>query len=189
MTHSLQWYIIHTDTTGSTNADARVLARSGAAEGTVIVARKQCAGKGQWNRTWVSPYGGLYFSCILRPTVDQTHWPELSPLIAQAVRAGIAKACDIEPALMRIKAPNDVVCDDGKLSGILLESFDGTTIVVGCGVNVARPEKPIETDGRNIPAYIEDYASDVDASEAFLDHLLSCILREIALKLTNSLYN
>ncbi len=176
----MQWQIIYKDTTQSTNVDAYELARDGAPSGTVIVAREQRAGKGQWNRVWVSPRGGLYFSCILRPALDQCLWSSLSPLIAKAVQAGIEHACDISHDVMSIKEPNDVVCTAGKLSGILLKGLDGTTIIVGCGVNVVRPEREIVTDGRNVAAYLEDFATDVDGSPECLDRILLSILDEIS---------
>ena len=176
----MQYTIIHKDITTSTNTDARDLARFGASAGTVVVAREQCAGHGQWKRVWVSPRGGLYFSCVLKPQLDQALWPTLSERVAHAVMAGIAHACDIDEGIMWVKKPNDIVCAHGKLSGILLEAYDGETIIVGCGVNVARPDTDIVTDGRNVAAYVQDYASNVDASDACLDRFLMSILDELS---------
>ena len=197
----INWQIIHKEQTGSTSDDVRLLARAGASEGTVIVAREQVSGRGQWGRVWKSPLGGLYFSCILKPALPQVEWPALSPQFAQAVKTGIENVCALQPGVLRIKEPNDIVCDDGKVCGILLDAFDGTTIVMGCGINVFRPFDPVITDGRNIPAYLSDYVNlceggvpalhalenlavscgaTVPSQKVFLDALLRSVLEEIS---------
>src|SRR3954470_24844013 len=54
--------------TGSTNADALALAREGAAEGIVLVADHQTAGRGRQGRSWVAPPGAsLLTTVLLRP--------------------------------------------------------------------------------------------------------------------------
>ena len=55
--------------TGSTNADVAAAARAGAAEGLVVVAELQTAGRGRADRTWQAPLrSGLALSVLLRPT-------------------------------------------------------------------------------------------------------------------------
>ena len=79
------------DTTGSTNDDVREAAAAGAAEGVVIVAGKQDAGRGRRGAAWVSPPGeGLAFSVLLRPRENKALWPRLS------LAAGLAVAEAIE---------------------------------------------------------------------------------------------
>lgn len=95
-------------------------------------------------------------------------WPALSPAIAAAVRTALVECFGIDSDAVRVKEPNDVVCDAGKLCGIVLEAFDGECVVVGIGVNVFRPAVPIVTDGRNVPAYIQDLAA-----PGFLPHIPS----------------
>jgi hypothetical protein len=54
--------------TGSTNADALELARAGEAEGIVLVADHQTAGRGRLGRSWQAPPGGsLLCTILLRP--------------------------------------------------------------------------------------------------------------------------
>ena len=55
------------DSIGSTNDEAKRLARDGAAEGTLVWALEQTAGRGRRGRAWISPRGNLYVSLILRP--------------------------------------------------------------------------------------------------------------------------
>lgn len=55
------------ETVGSTNTELMALARQGAAEGTVVLARQQTAGRGRRGRSFQSPAGlGLYGSVLLR---------------------------------------------------------------------------------------------------------------------------
>ena len=52
----------------STNASLSRLARSGAPEGTVVLAEAQTAGRGRLGQPWFSPPGvNLYCSIVLRP--------------------------------------------------------------------------------------------------------------------------
>ena len=86
---------------------------------------------------------------------------------------------------IHVKHPNDVVCDAGKICGISLEAR-GECVVVGCGVNVFPPSHPVETDGRNEPAYLFDLAPSrlgapsVGYLDALLDALLTAIDQQIS---------
>src|SRR5712691_2058769 len=57
----------HYATIGSTNEEAKALARAGAADGTLVWADEQTAGRGRRGRLWRSPPGNLYLSLVLRP--------------------------------------------------------------------------------------------------------------------------
>ena len=113
----------------STNDEAKRQAVAGAGEGVLIVARRQTAGRGRSGRAWASPEGNLYLSLLLRPDRPPAEAAQLSFVAALAVAeaAGIAT---------QLKWPNDVLAGGRKLSGILLEGFDGA-LVIGVGVNVA----------------------------------------------------
>lgn len=177
----MHFSILRKDTTASTNDDVWGLAAQGAPEGAVVVARNQKQGRGQWGRVWVSPEGGLYFSLLLRPSLPQSAWPQLSPAIARAMCRVVCMECGVDDDSIRVKHPNDVVCDAGKICGISLEARDGC-VVVGCGVNVFHPDRPIETDGRNVPAYLVDLAEGRLGvpSKEYLDALLDALLAAIA---------
>ncbi len=120
--------------TGSTNADVLALARSGAAEGLVIAAEAQTAGRGRQGRAWVSlPGAALTFSVLLRPgsvPPSARGWVPLLVGVATATAMG-----SVTGLAVRLKWPNDVLASDGKLAGILAEQ-SGTAIAVGIGINV-----------------------------------------------------
>ncbi len=130
------WTLVALDSVGSTNDEAASLADAGAAEGTVVWAREQTGGRGRRGRHWASPVGNLYSSTILRPACAAPRATELGFVAALAV-------ADIVPAGrdVRVKWPNDVMVDGGKIAGILLESSIGQGgtvehVVAGIGVNV-----------------------------------------------------
>jgi BirA family biotin operon repressor/biotin-[acetyl-CoA-carboxylase] ligase len=125
----------------------------GAAEGVVIVADEQTAGRGRRGRVWSSPSGaGLYFSLVLRPPceVDAQGALSLITLCAGvAVREGIMRTSGLETVL---KWPNDVICRARKLAGILAEGHAiGTSeqaIVLGVGLNLQRSAYPPDVSAR-----------------------------------------
>ena len=125
----------------STNAVAAARARAGAAEGLVVVAEHQTAGRGRLDRSWEAPpRSGLTFSVLLRPTVPGESWPWLPLLAGHAV----SKALRADGYDAAVKWPNDVLLGAGsgerKVAGILVERIEtdlGPAALVGIGVNVA----------------------------------------------------
>jgi len=122
----------------STNDLAWEAAGRGAAEGFVVFAERQTAGRGQYGRRWESaPYKGLWFSVLLRPAITLAQSPELTPLLAGVVAATIKQETGIAAG---IKLPNDIYLAGRKVAGILIEgrtASDGSYMAVaGIGVNV-----------------------------------------------------
>jgi len=131
--------IRHIAETASTNDDVKEAAAAGEAEGLVIHADMQTAGRGRGGRPWVSPPGNLYTSILLRPVCD------LAQAHLYVFAAALAIYDTVHKQLLqtdiKIKWPNDVLVEGKKISGILLES--STTAkgnmewqVVGIGLNV-----------------------------------------------------
>ena len=85
------WRIHYFDEVGSTQHVAGELAEEGAAQGTVVIAERQSAGRGRMGRSWHSPAGvNLYMTIILRPSMPLGHVPQLSLV------AGLAAAEALE---------------------------------------------------------------------------------------------
>lgn len=126
--------IQHHERIGSTNDEARRLASSGAPHGTVVHADEQAAGRGRFGRTWFSPPGNLYLSVLLRLDVAPERVSQLSFVTAITVADAI-DALLPKQSKATLKWPNDVLVDDGKIAGILVESVEGAQII-GIGVNV-----------------------------------------------------
>lgn len=129
--------------TASTNADVAAAAAAGAAEGLVVVAEHQRAGRGRLGRTWTSPpRAGLTASFLLRPgsAVPVGRWGWLPLLAGVALARPVRRLTGVDA---RLKWPNDLLVnaparardDARKCGGILVEVVD-RAVVVGIGLNV-----------------------------------------------------
>ena len=145
------------DTVVSTNELVKHGIEMGYDEGLVCRAAEQVGGYGRQGRTWASPRGGLYQSILLRPDVPADRLPTLGLVVALSVRRALLSAGALMSDDVRVKWPNDVVCDAGKISGISLESHAGG-VCVGIGVNVWRPAAENPMEGKNMPAYLAEIA-------------------------------
>ena len=125
---------------GSTNDEARRLALEGAPSGTVVCADEQTAGRGRQARSWFSPPGNLYMSVLLRLEVPTGRLTELAFVTALAV-ADTADTLLPRSVRASLKWPNDVLVNDAKIAGVLLEQVDNA-LVIGIGLNVLHaPER------------------------------------------------
>jgi BirA family transcriptional regulator, biotin operon repressor / biotin---[acetyl-CoA-carboxylase] ligase len=120
------------------------------AEGLVVVADEQTAGRGRRGHTWFSPpESGLYVSVVLAPArarVDPARATLLLTLAAGvAVAEGIAAASGLRADL---KWPNDLQVSRRKLAGILAEGAAGNVVVLGYGINIAPAAFPPELHDR-----------------------------------------
>jgi len=156
--------ILYFETIGSTNDVAASLASSGDAEGAVVIADAQTAGRGRRGRTWFSPpSAGLYVSVVLAPArsvVSPERATSLLTLMAGvALSQAVEQVTGLAPA---IKWPNDLLVERRKLAGILAEGVASPSsaglqgVVLGYGINVMAA------------AYPPDLASRVTSLEAEL---------------------
>ncbi|MFE9814808.1 biotin--[acetyl-CoA-carboxylase] ligase [Streptomyces sp. NPDC005773] len=136
------------DSTGSTNSDLAGRAAS-LAEGAVLVAEEQTAGRGRLDRTWTAPArSGLFFSVYLTPgAVPVQRWGWLPLLAGVAAATGLARSAGVDTAL---KWPNDLLVtvegEERKTGGILAErAGDGVVIGIGLNVSLRTDELPAPT--------------------------------------------
>lgn len=91
--------------------------------GSIVVTDHQSAGRGRFDRRWEAPTGSaLLVSFVLEP----------NPLLSLVAGVAAAEACG---ANVRLKWPNDLLLDGGKLGGILVEVTHGKA-VCGIGINL-----------------------------------------------------
>ena len=118
----------------STQQRAKHLLDQGEEAGIAVVASQQQHGRGRLHRQWLSPQGGLYLTLVVHP----------EDLLS--LRAGVAVATALRdlgiPATL--KWPNDVLVNDKKIAGILIELY-GAYALVGIGVNVDQAPLPSAT--------------------------------------------
>jgi len=128
------------DSVTSTLDIAHPLARDGAPEGTLILAERQTAGRGRSGRPWASEEGaGIWSTLIARPA-DEAALEVLSLRVGLAAARVLDAFTDHE---VRVKWPNDLMVDDGKLGGILIESRWREErvdwLAIGIGINCRVP--------------------------------------------------
>lgn len=95
---------------------------------TIILAEAQSAGRGRYKRQWISHHGNLYVSFVFK--IEERN-PKLSYQVAVAIAETIL-SFGIKPV---IKWPNDILIDDKKVSGTIIE-YSGDFVVVGSGINI-----------------------------------------------------
>ena len=122
---------------GSTNAVLRRLAETGAADGTVVCAETQTAGRGRLGKPWFSPPGvNLYASVLFRPSIPLS----AVPVFAMVASLAVTDALWAEGVPAAIKWPNDVLVYDRKVAGTLVTYASAGDlvdyVVVGVGVNL-----------------------------------------------------
>jgi BirA family biotin operon repressor/biotin-[acetyl-CoA-carboxylase] ligase len=135
---------------GSTNDVAAVLTGQGEAEGAVVVADEQTAGRGRRGRTWFSPPGsGLYVSVVLMPARARVDPTRATLLLTLAAGVALAEAIEAASGLaVDVKWPNDLQVSRRKLAGMLAEAAgaepSGSAVVLGYGINVGPAAYPPE---------------------------------------------
>lgn len=185
--------------TGSTNTDVMELARQGEAEGVVLVADHQTAGRGRAGRSWTAPPGAsLLCTVLLRPPAAVA--PLVTFALAVAAAEAVEELIDVRPGL---KWPNDLVIEDEaedgsvrtrKLAGILAEAewpagsdiaggyrepaaHERATVAAGIGLNVAW--------GADLPDDLADIAVALDQLVQVAvtrDEVLAALLRRLEVR-------
>jgi len=136
--------IFYFNSIDSTQDAAKKLEQNGAPEGAVVIAEEQTKARGRGDRSWFSPKGGLWFSLLLRPSLEPKEIPLLSLVFSLAIAEAIEKECKV---ICKVKWPNDVLLENPRLKnsfkkvcGILIEMSAESDkvhwVIVGCGVNV-----------------------------------------------------
>lgn len=96
-----------------------------------VAAVSQTRGRGQMRRDWVSPPGNLYAALAWPPAAGN-----LAAMAPVLVGACLCDALYARGFATRVKWPNDLLADDRKIGGILLEERGGQ-VLAGIGINFA----------------------------------------------------
>jgi BirA family biotin operon repressor/biotin-[acetyl-CoA-carboxylase] ligase len=123
----------------STNDTAFQMALSGKIfDKGIVVATSQTKGRGRMKRQWESEVGNLYFSILLQPKIDLQKIPQLSIVAISALKIAVKKLFSHSKKIEN-KWPNDLLIDEKKIAGLLLESKISEKscefVVLGVGVN------------------------------------------------------
>lgn len=120
----------HYEIIDSTNYQARKLIEQHVRTPFLVSAEEQTNGKGRNGRQWVSESGSLYLSIVLEPRKNIK--PEIYSYVAALAVSDFLNRNNLNNY---IKWPNDILVNDKKISGILLELYKGK-VIIGIGVNV-----------------------------------------------------
>lgn len=127
-------------TLASTNLEAGKWFQQGQSSPFWIVADEQSAGRGRQGRIWQSEAGNLFTTTGRRFQCDPANLASLSLVTGIALYDAIM-ATTATPLNLTLKWPNDLLCNNAKLGGILIESqksstLSGYDIAIGIGVNI-----------------------------------------------------
>ena len=144
MTDSQCWTLSCQGRGTSTSDLAKAAAHDGAPAGSAFLLVEQTAGRGRQGRQWSSRPGGMYVSVLLYPSRPVNNWFALSFATALAIY-DVVKTYLTEQILQHdvdspiptigLKWPNDVLVNNRKVAGILLEA-QGNSLIIGSGVNI-----------------------------------------------------
>tara|TARA_A100001011_G_scaffold388493_1_gene468230 strand:- start:48128 stop:48886 length:759 start_codon:yes stop_codon:yes gene_type:complete len=146
--NQISFDLVRLHTVSSTNEELKMRAiNENAPEGLAIASTIQTSGKGRHGRVWESEAGNMYCSVLLRPNCDLSRASQLGFLAALASsQAIISYTGDLQK--LDLKWPNDVLLNNKKVGGVLLETINNKNksvdwVILGCGVNLQ--QHPMQT--------------------------------------------
>lgn len=163
--------IVELDAVDSTNSEALRRASAGDRGPLWITARTQTAGRGRSGRSWTTAGGNLAASLLIAPGCAAGELSQLALLAGVAAHDAICESlASTHAERVRLKWPNDVLIDDAKTAGILIESttLGGDLVaVIGIGINIA--EAPLVPD--RAVTRLADHTTAVLTPSLLLDRL------------------
>ncbi|GBE24611.1 bifunctional ligase/repressor BirA [bacterium BMS3Bbin02] len=136
-------YVIeHRKRVDSTQDIARSLAESSLGN-ALVTADEQVAGRGRSGNSWWQADTNLFMSLAFWPVWSAQTWGRIPLIVGNAVADTIDELLGVNVGL---KWPNDILIDDDKVGGILVEAKDGV-VVAGCGINLSWANPPAGAAG------------------------------------------
>ena len=171
-TRSLGNKVLAYESLDSTNNTAYGLAEKGEKEGAIVVAERQKKAKGRQGRNWISPNGGIYLSCILRPDIEPREVAKITLVAAVAVCSSIREITGVSAM---IKWPNDIMIGKKKVCGILTEMKAEQDrvdfVIVGIGINVGAATGNLPKTATSLAKESEGKISKVALTKKILESL------------------
>jgi BirA family transcriptional regulator, biotin operon repressor / biotin---[acetyl-CoA-carboxylase] ligase len=162
------------DVIGSTNDALLGMAEQGAPEWTMVVAGHQDSGRGRLGRSWSSlPGSSLLMSLLVRPSLA----PADAALVTLGAGACMALSCGVASGIeVKCKWPNDLVVDNRKLGGVLVEAkVEGSRLVyavIGIGLNVKQGASDFPPDLADSATSIAIEGGRLEMGELLYDFLV-----------------
>lgn len=136
-----KWFWEDKNTTESTNDDAFLLSKEAKQDFFIISAKEQTKGRGRRGRQWISLAGNLFFSQGFKANLK-----ELGQLVCLSSLSLYEVIKETLPSQYQVnlKWPNDVLIDNNKVSGMLLEKGENNYLIIGIGVNICEAPQSAE---------------------------------------------
>ena len=138
-------------------------------------AGQQQAGRGRFDRGWVSDEGGLWLSAVVPTGSPAPAWQAL-PLAAGLAVCHALRGLGVQP--LRLRWPNDVLVGDRKLAGLLVEQFVPGLAVVGLGINVSNQPEQRDPELRGLTTRLADLLAAPPSLAGLVERVL-CELRAV----------
>jgi len=141
--------------------------------GDVVFTHNQTAGRGQFDRVWISSSGVLTASFVLKLSIAQLSG--LSLIAGVAVIDAIETLLPDQQGKLRLKWTNDVFVEGRKLAGVLCESriqSEQAQVVVGIGINCETVPESVQG-----AVSLQQISNDVPEQQALLEQLRYCLLQ------------
>ncbi len=165
---STDWTLHTLATTPSTNLAARTLAPWHAVRSDI-----QTGGYGRTGRSWVSDTGGLWLSAVLPCPGPREPWSIL-PL---AAGWAVIKALNgLHVSGLRLRWPNDILSDQRKLAGLLVERHSADTAIVGIGINIFNSAETADPVLHGMTTRLADL---IDLGDRTLDDIAHLVLNTL----------
>jgi BirA family biotin operon repressor/biotin-[acetyl-CoA-carboxylase] ligase len=175
--HSNSWQHFDYSSLSSTNDKALEYSRTQGRLPAVFTAEEQTQGRGRRGRQWISTKGNLFMSLLLKAEVSVSDFAFISSLaLAQTIN-------QFSPILHpKIKWPNDVLINDCKISGILIESAENDCVIIGIGVNLC--SSPDNSEVIYPTANLKTLGVDIDRLtflKAYLSHFNQALHQRLSI--------
>ncbi|HEY8275473.1 MAG TPA: biotin--[acetyl-CoA-carboxylase] ligase [Methyloceanibacter sp.] len=151
--------LVKLETTDSTNAEAMRRANAGEPGPLWVWSARQSSGRGRQGREWHSQTGNLFASLLIGVACPIRTAPQLALVAGVAAYDTIDKLMSVgnHPEIL-LKWPNDVMLEDAKVAGMLLESAERKVsnrliVVIGTGINVARHPEDLAVPATSLAAH------------------------------------
>lgn len=153
------------------NYTANLIKQTDVAEGTVVMAQFQTAGRGQRGNSWSGEHGqSLLMSVVLRPkNMPATAQFGLNQFICLAIYRFLGEEMGVEA---QVKWPNDILVDNKKLAGVLIEnSLRGQWVehtIAGIGMNLNQLTFPADFAATSLRQCTERQYNPVEVARELL---------------------
>lgn len=169
------------DCATSTNTLLLQRAAQGAPGGSVLAVEWQSSGRGRMGRAWHTGLGNaLTFSLLWRFDLGLSALSGLS-LVSGLALVRALQAQGITSA--KLKWPNDVLGEQGKLAGILIEAqgdmLGPSAVVIGIGLNLSLPSDLLSQIDQPVTSLTDMVATQPGMNLPERNTLLAGILREL----------